>query len=211
MTRPALLRNPWFWAIAAGLVLVPMSRLFFRHVPEPPAPIATLPSFSLVDQDGQAFTAADLTGEVWVVDFFFVSCPTICPQLTAAMKRLAEGFERVDADVKLLSITVDPENDTPERLREYATAQGIDTSRWRLLTGTRESIEALVVGGFGTHMGERTALGDVYDIAHATKFAIVDGQGQIRGYYDALSEEGLDEVFHRARRVLDVEREAAQK
>lgn len=206
-------RSPFFWAAVAGLVAIPALRPLLRHVPDPPPVLGQLPPFALVDQQGRTVGLDDLRGEVWVANFFFTSCPTVCPKLMRAAKALDERFARSDVPVRMVSVTVDPQNDTPARLLDYAREYGLDTSRWDLLTGSPEAVRALVVGGFATHMGERgdvgaggqPATGELMDIAHSTHFVLVDGRGRIRGYYGS-DERGRDEVFHRAQHVL---REAA--
>jgi protein SCO1/2 len=213
--RRPLGRSPFFWAAVAGLVAIPALRPFLRHVPDPPPVLGQLPPFALVDQRGQPKGLADLRGEVWVASFFFTSCPTVCPKLMRAAKELRARFDRDDVPVRLVSVTVDPQNDTPPRLLDYAREYGLDTRRWDLLTGSPAAVRGLVVDGFATHMGERgdagvgdrPVAGELMDIAHSTHFVLVDGRGRIRGYYGS-DEPGRDEVFHRAQHVLREEVDA---
>lgn len=216
----SLLRNPWLWAVFAGLVLIPAVRPLLRFEPAPPPVYAQLPDYSLIDSGERPFGSGELAGQVYVVNFIFTRCASICPLLTEAMARLerryvSEGVERV----RLVSITVDPAWDTPERLREYVSARGLPTDRWSFLTGPPERVRALVVEGFKTPLGTASQLpgqeqtnaenladnlaeGDsLIDIAHTGKLVLVDQQGGIRGYYDS-DESGLDEIFHRSRQVL---------
>lgn len=199
--RRSLFENPFVWAALAGLVLIPLLRPLLRFEPPPPPVLASLPQFALVDQDGARFDNRRLDGEVHVVGFVFTRCTTVCPFVTASLARLARRYDEAnDPNVKLLLISVDPEHDTPEVLREYARSRGLGPARWRLVTGEPEAVRRLVVEGFLVAMGEPATTGGLVEVAHTGRLALVDHQGGIRGYYDT-SEEGLDEVFHRSRTV----------
>jgi protein SCO1/2 len=200
----SLLANPFVWAFLAGIVVLTLIRPLLKFEPDPPPVMGKIPAFSLVDQDGERFGSADLEGRVYVANFFFTSCATICPPMMRAVSTLQNRYrdEGVD-EIHLVSITVDPETDTPERLTEYAARFDADPGRWTLLTGDLEEIRRVAVEGFRTAMGDRVEVAEgFFDIAHAGKLVLVDTQGRIRGYYDydAL---GLDELYHRSRHVLD--------
>ena len=128
------------------------------------------------------------------------------------MARLQDGFAaRNIAGIRLVSISVDPERDTPEVLGAYGKELGVDPLRWTLLTGDPETVRRLVVDGFKTPLAAPApeAPGPI-DIAHTGKLVLVDGLGRIRGYYDS-NELGLDEVYNRAQHVLSQERETPRK
>lgn len=197
-----LLRNPFFWGAVAGVVLIPLIRPLTRHVPDPPPVLGALPAFELVSQDGRPFGSSQLRGRVYVANFFFTSCRTICPGLTKAMGSLQNRFKQHDIAIHLVSFSVDPETDTPPLLRAYATKHGADLDRWTFVTGSMQAMRAVVVDGFKTHMGAKIKVSnDLVDISHASLFALVDDRGRVRGYYRA-DKMGLDEVFHRAQHVL---------
>lgn len=143
----------------------------------------TLPTFTLVDQAGSPFSSSSLAGKTWVVNTFFTSCRSICPPMMASLKRLAE---RLPASVPIVSISIDPDNDTPDVLTRYASDHGIDGTRWRLLTGDYPAIRALVVDGFRTALGtppENRTAGD--DIEHSGKLMLIDGEGRLRGWFSS--------------------------
>lgn len=171
-----------------------------RREPLPPPPIlGTLPEFRLVDQDGEPFGLAELRGRPFVADFVFLGCSDVCPRLTARMKTL-------EGKIRLVTISVDPENDTPERLKAYARAHGADPARWTFLTGDAREVERTVVQGFKIAMGKEPVPGDdpksgIFQIFHGEKFVLVDGQGRIRGYFDS-DEEGLANLLRNARLLL---------
>jgi cytochrome oxidase Cu insertion factor (SCO1/SenC/PrrC family) len=110
-------------------------------------PLAEVPDFVLRERSGQPVTKADLLGKVWIVNFIFTQCVEECPLATSRMARLQEAFA-AEADVRLVSITVDPEHDTPEVLREYAESFDAHSQRWLFLTGEKERIHRLAREGF---------------------------------------------------------------
>lgn len=145
--------------------------------------VSQVAPFTLTDQDGSPFSAESLTGKVWLVDFFFTSCPSFCPLLTGAMSTLAREFQ-TEPRLNFLSITVDPATDTSGVLRAFAEREKLPQHRWRLLTGRREEIAALCEQSFLLAFGE--ANGESGDITHSSKLVLVDSRGNVRGYFDAL-------------------------
>ena len=151
MRVPAVLRNPYVWGFLIGIVTLTAIRPLLRHVPEPPPVLSQLPAFSLVGMDGKPFGSQELHGQVYIASFFFTSCRSICPAIMHGMGRLQAGLsERNVQGVRLVSISVDPEHDTPEILSAYAKEMGVDPGRWTLLTGDAEQVRQLVVDGFKT-------------------------------------------------------------
>jgi protein SCO1/2 len=219
-TPRRLFRSPYLWAFLVGIVTITALRPFMRHVPDPPPVLGQVPAFRLTDQRGLPFGSADLEGRVWVAGFFLTRCPRPCPELMEAMSRLGGryGAAGMSDRVRLVSISVEPTADTPERVAEYAESLGADPARWSLLTGEPEAVRELLADGFRLAMEpprtpdpERST--DPADDVHTAQFVLVDGLGQVRGYYEVLNrelymgfEEGIDvavdEVFHRSRHVL---------
>lgn len=148
--------------------------------------ISTLPDFSLTSDKGTSLSKADLAGKIWIADFIFTSCAGPCPEMTRSMAALAEKM-KLYPNVQFVSVSVDPETDTPEVLARYGERFGADPARWHFLTGPIEQIQALAVEGF--------KIGSVDDpVIHSTKFCLVDGEGRIRGYFtgnDAIEQELL--------------------
>lgn len=195
------LRNPFVWAFLVGAVLVTAIRPFLRFEPDPPPVLGRLPSFELVDRTGEAFGSEELAGGVYVANFFFSRCQSICPVLMKSVARLQKRYDEAGVpNVHIVSITVDPGHDTPQRLREVAERYGAEPDRWTLLTGPRERIRELATEGFQVAVGEPTEKKGLLDIAHTGKLILVDPEGGIRGYYDS-DERGIDEVFHRSQHV----------
>jgi protein SCO1/2 len=146
----------------------------------------TLPDFSLVNQGTEPYGTAQLEGRPWIADFIFTKCPGRCPMLTREMSRLQTELRgRGWDDVMLVSISVDPENDTPEALTAYADKHSAKLEGWQFLTGTRDGIWSLSVDGFKLPVQEVEDVG-AGPILHSNRFVLADGRQQIRGYYDAF-------------------------
>ncbi len=139
--------------------------------------------FQLTDHLGRPFGKAQLNDRLHVVDFIFTSCPDACPAMSTQMKQLYRAFEGSDK-VRFLSISVDPDNDTQEVLDGYARTLGVDDERWLFLRGPIEEVQVLSEKGF------LLAASDL-PMGHSTRFALVDGEGQIRGYYEAFDEKSM--------------------
>jgi len=195
------IRNPYAWAFVVGCALTTLMRPLLRRIPPPPPVLRQVPPFSLVSSAGQPFGSEELRGHVYVANFFFTRCPSICPALMKGMATLQRRFRDEGLEpIRLVSISVDP-YDTPTRLREAEPGYGVDPSRWVLLTGPRDRVHRLAVDGFRVAIGEPAGDG-IADVAHAAKLLLVDGGGALRGAYDG-DELGLDEAFWRARRVFE--------
>jgi protein SCO1 len=159
----------------------------------------TLPDFRLMNQQGKEMGLKDLQGKIWVADFIFTSCAGTCPMLTQRMKRVQQAITEMGeqgAAYHIVSFSVDPERDTPERLAQYARDFDAHPEHWSFLTGPLDQVSQTVVQGFKIAMGKAPREGDpanlnageVFDILHGEKFVLVDGKGIIRGYYDSEGE-----------------------
>ncbi|MDQ3033110.1 MAG: SCO family protein [Myxococcota bacterium] len=144
--------------------------------------------FELTDQDGHSFGREQLHGKVWVASFAFTSCVSICPMLTSQMANLQRRLAGLGDRVHFVTITVDPENDTPERLREYAERHHADLSRWSFLTGSPDQVRATLQRVFFVAVGDRREVEGGYDILHTGQLMLVDREGQMRGLYPTDAE-----------------------
>jgi protein SCO1 len=193
-----LVIKPAFWAIFfAVLVIAPISRTLARDVPKPPPMKLPLPAFELTNERGERFGSAELRGRVYVADFVFTSCPTVCPKLTERMARIQHRTRNMGQALQLVTFTVDPENDTPEKLAVYARSVHANPSRWSFLTGPLGEVETTVVKGFKLAMGKEQVADGIFSVFHGERFVLVDQGGAIRGYYDA-TDEGVDALLHDA-------------
>jgi len=189
-----------FWAILVGASFAfPVIRAMTVLTPTPPPVLGRVSSFSLVDSESRPFGTADLRGKVWVANFVFTRCPTICPSFMERMADVRHRTRNLGDAFRLVTFTVDPENDTPERLAEYGRRFRVSPRRWHLVTGPEPDVRRVVVDAMKIAMGrEESARARAMDpttgIFHGTKFVLVDGQSRIRGYYDP-SDEGVDHLL----------------
>jgi len=159
-----------------------------------------LPEFDLVDQDGRPLRRADLLGRIWVVDFIFTSCAGACVPMTSHMTDL----QKEDLGVSYLSISVDPERDTPAALSTYRDKWKGEARRWTLAVGTREEVVALANQAFKLPAGREVSTPDgMPELFHSQKFALLDGQGRVRGYYDSTDDLSLAQLRQDAARLVD--------
>jgi cytochrome oxidase Cu insertion factor (SCO1/SenC/PrrC family) len=197
-----LVGRPSFWVVAVALLFgVPLGRSLLRRVPPAPPVLGTLPAFALTDQEGRAFGTRELRGQVWVADFIFTSCQGSCPLLSQKMAEVAKRARQLGPEFHLVSLTVDPERDTPARLAEYAGHYGANPRKWSFLTGAMGDIQGAVTDGFKIGMG-REKNGDFWEIFHGEHLVLVDRQLRIRGYFAATAE-GLDRLMDAISSVIN--------
>lgn len=155
----------------------------------------TVPFFAFTNQFGDETSSDDVADLIYVADYFFTTCPTICPVMSSQMSRLQTKLAQANllGTVKLLSHTVDPEHDTPEVLKAYGELLNADFEHWTFLTGEQEDLYYQARHGyFLTALPSDTAAGGFF---HSDTFVLVDRQGHIRGYYDGTSTESVDQLF----------------
>jgi protein SCO1/2 len=142
-----------------------------------------LPQFSLQNQFGKSFSDSDLRGRVVVVDFIFTSCPDVCPLLTEQLGALRKRMP-AQAPLSFVSFSVDPEHDTPERLRTFAQQHGVAVDNFWFLTGPIAEVKRVVTLGFKQAMqAEPIREGQPRNVLHGTHFVLVDQRGEIRGFF----------------------------
>lgn len=163
--------------------------------------LGTVTAFALTDETGAPFTEEALRGHPTIVNFVFTRCDTICPVVSAKMQRLQDRLlDRKAVPIKLLSITVDPAYDTPERLAAYAQRYSALPDKWRFVTGPVDRVRALVEGPFMNSMiYEGLSPSGAPAISHNGYFALVDANLVIRGVYDSGETRKLDELLRHAR------------
>jgi protein SCO1/2 len=178
-------------ALTAGFLVLALGAwaLWGPALRQEPLPVlGQVPAFNLTGLDGKPFSSQALQGKIYVASFVFTSCKNSCPMLTLQMQRLSKLLPPGDG-FALLSISVDPDKDTPKVLAAYAKGLGVNDPRWNFLTGKKAAIKALVEGGFRLSAQPSELVADERgrpDILHSSKLVLVDGQGRIRGYYDGL-------------------------
>ena len=161
----------------------------------------TVPRFRLKAQDGEPFGSSKVEGKVWIATFIFTRCMATCPAQTAAFSRLQEQLKDHPAgdDVHLVSITVDPDHDTPEVLKAYAENAGANLERWSFLTGDKEDLHSLCKDGFYLPVSEPA---DGQPFAHSQSLILVDRARRVRGHYDGLSTRAFEQLQNDLELVL---------
>ena len=141
----------------------------------------TIPSFTLVNQYNELVTKKDVEGKIYVADYFFVTCKSICPLMAKQMQRVYKEFQN-DNDVLILSHTVNPEDDSVSVLKRYTEEHGVKDKKWLFLTGDKKHLYELARKGYLLNAEEGDGGPD--DFIHTQNFALIDKHGHIRGYYD---------------------------
>ncbi len=171
--------------------------------------IGEVPEFSFTDQHGEAITNKDYEGKVYVVEFFFTSCPDICIVMNDNMVKIQNEFMG-NPKVGIASFTIDPTHDTPEVLTAYAADFGITKPQWHLLTGDRDEIYKLANEGFKLYVGESQS--PEVSFEHSGLFALIDQDGKIRSredehgnpliYYNGLEDKDIKMLMEDIRKLL---------
>lgn len=151
-----------------------------------------VPEFSFTNQNGKRISNKDYLGKVYVVEFFFTTCPTICPKMNANMIDLQNHFEKYKEDFGVASFTINPDHDTPEVLKAYADQYGVTNPNWHFLTGEREQIYELANLGFNIYVGQNDEVEGGFE--HSGNFALIDKNGFIRCRKDAF---GNPKIFYK--------------
>ena len=157
--------------------------------------------FEFYDQDSNVIDHNTIEGKVYVTDFFFTSCPTICPKMKQQMLRIYDEFEDED-DLILLSHSIDPVRDSVARLNTFAKKLGVESSKWHMVTGNRDSIYGMAKHYMIAAQKDDLAPGGY---AHSGAFLLVDKNKQIRGIYDGVDPESVDELMDDVKRILTKE------
>lgn len=163
--------------------------------------IGPAPQFELTNQNGKKITNKDYEGKVYVLEFFFSTCPSICPIMNKNMIAIEKEFAN-ESNFGIVSITINPENDTPEVLKEHAKSLGITSENWNFLTGDLDYIMDLSNKGFNIYAGKNSKVSGGFE--HSGLFALIDKKGNIRCrkddynnpimYYDGLEQKGVNAI-----------------
>ena len=153
----------------------------------------TIAPFTMTNQNGQTITEKDYENKVYVADFFFTTCPSICPIMTKNMFSLQEKLKTKYPEVKLLSYSVTPEIDTIEQLKRYAVENKVDDKIWNLVTGDKKEIYSLARKSYLVVQNDGN--GGPHDMIHTENFVLIDKENRIRGYYDGTDINEMDRLM----------------
>jgi len=163
------------------------------------------PAFELTNQHGETLTNKDLQGHLWIADFAFTRCKTICPVLTANMMRIQNWLEKQPGanNMRLVTFSVNPEHDTPEVLRAFAQNYDVNFDRWDFVTAeNREAIWSMMEEGFKLPVGANPD-NAMMPINHSAKMVLIDKTGDIRGYYAGTKARGLENLKQDVKQLLN--------
>ena len=188
----------------AGLLVIALAfgkTIFLKNLH--PLPIlGQVADFRLTDRSGKEISLETLKGKPWIADFIFTRCAGICPMMSGHMRRLQNSLK--NENVRFVSFSVDPEYDTVEKLKEYANRFQADPEKWFFLTGDKKiifnlSLKSFYLGVGDVAPGEEAAPDQV--VTHSSRFALVDAQGAIRGYYEGDHPESLEALVRDVRKL----------
>ena len=215
--RSHLLRGALVFSGAALLTAATWTAFrygFTSDGPELPV-LGTVPQFTLSASNGRPLSQRDLGGSIWIADFIFTRCGSICPTLSAHMAKIQTALARSgDTAVRLVSFSVDPKYDTPEVLQEYAARFHADPQRWIFLTGERDPLYRLIGQGFRLAVADRPESEDTDAgglITHSDRFVLVDADLRIRGYYHGSDDESVQQLLRDVKKLSAVSNQLPER
>jgi protein SCO1 len=155
--------------------------------------------FTFINQQGKVTDSTFVQNKIWVADYFFVTCGTICPEMSTNMKMVQDEFKG-ENNVRILSFTCNPDKDQPEQLQAYADEYGADESIWHFLTGDKKQLYRFARKSLRIVATE--GAGDEGDFIHSQNFVLIDKEGYIRGYYDGTDREHVKQLITDIRKLL---------
>lgn len=179
-----LIRHPAFWVVFLIMGFsYPIYRSVYRTLPPELPVIAQVPDFTLTSENNQPFGSKDLKGRVYLANFVFSSCPTVCPKMLVDLEKIQNRVRGTGKKVAIVTFTVDPERDKPHVLFDLARKHKASPFTWTFLTSTdKDALFKLYKDGFKVAADQNPT--NLFDIAHTQKIVLVDGENRIRGYYD---------------------------
>lgn len=187
-----------------GLVLVfyfSMSYLIPDFAKTKFKPIGEVLPFTFINQDGKNFTENDVAGKVFVAEYFFTTCPSICPRMNTNMRKVYDQFKD-DANFLILSHTCDPETDSAQRLKRYADSMGVETTKWVFLTGRKDSLYYQARYSYKIDDPNNNVSNIEDDFLHSQFFALIDKKGRVKKIYDGIKLSEVDEMILDIKQLL---------
>jgi protein SCO1 len=183
----------------AALALVCAGALLGCHRERELPDYGAVPPFAMVDQSGKPFSDQTMRGKTWAAAFVFTRCPSACPRVTKVMRNVQVQAAEHRVELRLVSFTVDPDNDTPEVLLRYAGEYGADLSSWSFVTGDARAVKETAERGFKVAVdGTADPSKADFGITHGTQLVLVDRNARIRGYYTTADEQAQKDLVNDA-------------
>ncbi|HUM98586.1 MAG TPA: SCO family protein [Chitinophagaceae bacterium] len=164
-------------------------------------PINTIRPFSFVNQDGQRLTDSNMLGKVYAVEYFYTTCPGICPRMNKNMRKVYDELNK-ENDFKILSLTCDPKTDSAAKLKHYADSMQVDTQKWIFLTGRKDSLYSAARLSFSIDDPANIVRNEEDDFMHSQNWALVNRKGEVVGIFDGLKKSEVKDLIKKAKRLL---------
>lgn len=188
MSKKALLYIGFFAVLVIAFFLVVKQWIVRKDT------ISVVQPFSFVNQDGQRFTNRDVEGKVYVAEYFFTTCPGICPTMNTNMNKVYQRFKG-NKDFMILSHTCDPEQDSASQLKKYADSMQVDTHQWIFLTGRKDSLYTMARLSYTIDDPKNNLRNIDDDFLHTQFWALVNRKGEVKKIYDGLKDEEINELI----------------
>jgi protein SCO1/2 len=202
MSKKGIFYILFFVALAVGFYYI-ASSLIPGYNSRRIEPVSKVRDFVFTNQDGHAFSNRDVDGQVYVAEFFFTTCPGICPVMNKNMKQVYEKYKATPG-FRILSYTCDPANDSASRLKAYADSMGVDTGKWVFLTGRKDSLYNMARLSYTIDDPANNLSNPEDDFLHTQFWALVDRHGNVRGIYDGLKQKEIRKLLKDIDRELKV-------
>ena len=164
-------------------------------------PINTIRPFSFINQDGQRLTDSNMLGKVYAVEYFYTTCPGICPRMNKNMRKVYDELSK-ESDFKILSLTCDPKTDSAAKLKQYADSMQVDTQKWIFLTGRKDSLYSAARLSFSIDDPANIVRNEEDDFMHSQNWALVNRKGEVVGIFDGLKKSEVKDLIKKAKRLL---------
>ena len=164
-------------------------------------PINTIRPFSFVNQDGQRLNDSNMLGKVYAVEYFYTTCPGICPRMNKNMRKVYDELNK-ENDFKILSLTCDPKTDSAAKLKHYADSMQVDTQKWIFLTGRKDSLYSAARLSFSIDDPANIVRNEEDDFMHSQNWALVNRKGEVVGIFDGLKKSEVKDLIKKAKRLL---------
>jgi protein SCO1/2 len=185
-----IVKRPLFWIIFTILGFsIPIVKTINRDLPRSLPYLYKISDYSLINSYGDSYGSKDLRGRVYVINFIFTSCGSICPNLMKKTQVVQKRLRGLGSRVAIITVTVDPENDTVGVLNKYSKKYRANPRVWKFLTGKKSKINNLILNELKLPVSEDTGSNDVMDIVHSERFVLVGQEGHVRGYYSIAKED----------------------
>lgn len=201
MSKKRLFYIVFFTALVVGFYFI-LTNLVPGFGKKRIAPVSYIRPFSFTNQDGKMVTEKDVTGKVYVAEYFFTTCKGICPKMNNNMRLVYDRFKN-ENNFLILSHTCDPETDSAVQLKHYSDSMGVNTSRWMFLTGRKDSLYTMARVSYTIDDPANNLKSIDDDFLHTQFWALVDRQGDVRKIYDGLKESEVKELIHDIEKMLN--------